>query len=366
MIAAITTTATAGPVTALLQSRGDSAAAVHPGDNGQGSAVLAGLARTPVDVLLLDVDAGVGPADVARFRLAQSQARVILLAPGRQPGDRLVAQICAAAEVRDVCADLGLLADVLDHPADFATALRWRDPNLAPEAHAGPAAPTVVERRVAVGTHPVIIAVAGLDRGTGATTVAAAVAAFTARLGHDTALIELGDRGLRLLCSRPRWLPHLDTFPGQQDATAILQERRYPYIVVDAGSLALASDVPVVPTVGAPADVTLLILPSARWRYLPLDHVLRRWSQAAPLPWLLLNGVDPETRDQVRYLIEERAQQRHLSLQGIATFPALPEPRDMPPGARQRLPALDEALTSLLKPVLPDAAPVKRRGLFAR
>jgi hypothetical protein len=313
-----------------------------------------------VDTLLLDVGSGIAAADVAAFRVAQPKARVILLAPGRKPGDRLVAQISAAAEIRDVCPDLELLGTVLDHPADFAAALRWRDPSLAPEAQTGAAGPTVVERRVAVGTHPVVVAVAGLDRGVGTTTVAAAIAAFLARLGHDTALVELGDRGLRLLSPHPRWLPHLHTFPAQEDAVGILRQRRYPYLVVDAGSIDLAADALAMVPVGAPADVSLLVLPQARWRYLPLNQLLGRWPSGA-LPWLLVNGVDPNTAEQVRVLVEERAAQRGLVAAVLETFPAL-SAREMPPTGRP----VEEALSRLLRPVLPDAPEPRRRNIFGR
>ena len=360
MIAAVTTRGTAGPVTALLQSRGETAADVHPGDDGQGPAILAGLARTPVDTLLLDIGSGVAAADVAGFRVAQPKARVILLAPGRKPGDRLVAQISAAAEIRDVCPDLELLGMVLDHPADFAAALRWRDPSLAPDALTGAAGPTVVERRVAVGTHPVVVTVAGLDRGVGTTTVAAAIAAFLARLGHDTALLELGDRGLRLLSPHPRWLPHLYTFPAQDDAMGILQHRRYPYLVTDAGSMDVTADSLALPPTGAPTDVSLLVLPQARWRFLPLDQLLRRWPPGA-LPWLLVNGADPDTAEQVRVLIQERSTQRGLAAPVLEMFPAIPT-REMPPAGRP----VEEALARLLRPVLPDAPAPRRRNLFRR
>ena len=369
MIAAITTRATAGAVTALLQQRGDNAADVHSAEPGQGPALLAGLARTPTDLLLLDVGAGASATDVARFRILQPQARIILLAPGRQPGDRQIAQICAGAEVRDVCADLERLGETIDHPADFASALRWRDPSLAPDPQApgGPGgAATVIERRVAVGTHPVIITVSGVDRGVGTTTVAAAVAAYPAHLGHDTALVELGDRGMHILAPQPKWAPHLHVYPAQGDALSIIQMRQYPYIVVDAGTVSITDEAAVLPGIGVAPDLQAVVLPAASWRYKPADAFLRRWAYGTPLPALVLDGVDAQTYDQVRQLIDRRREERQLGQALVLSIPPLVDPRDMPPGLRTRIPALDDAMAILLRDLLPDAAPAKRRGLFSR
>ena len=87
-----------------------------------------------------------------------------------------------------VCTEAGQIGGALDHEPDLAAALRWRNPALVPDGDAGLVRERIVERRVAVGSHPVTILVTGTAGGVGAETVAA----YTARLGRDTGLVGVG------------------------------------------------------------------------------------------------------------------------------------------------------------------------------
>jgi len=110
----------------------------------EGAAALEEAGRTPADLLLLDVAAATGAA-VLRYRMARPGTRVVFLAPGRKPGDAVVAQV-VQTQVYDVVTDLETLGQTIDHPADLAAAARWPDPSLAPGAQQ--AATCVVERIV--------------------------------------------------------------------------------------------------------------------------------------------------------------------------------------------------------------------------
>lgn len=218
-----------------------------------------------------------------------------------------------------------------------------------------------VERRVAIGTHPVLVSVCGVGVGVGATTIACALASYTARQGYPTALVEIGGRGLSAVAEPGQWGPKLQAFPDQADVHAVVRMREYPYIVVDAGQVSGAAETVGLPELGVPADLTVLVLPGARWRYKTVYDFFARWPQQTELPaWCLLNGVNDQTRQQAAYLVQSVCTKRGVSLEGMETFPLLPEPWEMPPGAGKPNPALDRVAGVLLRRVLPDPSP--RRG----
>ncbi len=213
MIAAFVTRAAAADVTAALRALGESPSHVHVVEPGQAGPLLEKIARLPASALVLDMDARPEPVDVVRYRLARRQARIVVLALGRWPGGAAVAGVCAGAEILDVCTEAGQIGQALEQAPDLAAALRWRNPGLVPDGDV-PVRERVVERRVAVGSHPVTILVAGMAGGVGTTTVACAIAAYTARLGHDTALVGIGPHAmLALEGAGGTWRPHADTFP---------------------------------------------------------------------------------------------------------------------------------------------------------
>ena len=360
---------------------------------GEGAGALAAAARIPADPLLLDVATGpgLGPA-VLRYRLARPQTRVVLLAPGRSPGDAEVAGVVQAG-VYDVVTDPADLAAALaGPPGDLAAGARWLDPDLSPGGTpAVPARERVVGRRVAVGTHPVTILVAGLGSGVGTTTLACALAGYTARLGHETALVGIGEYGALGLTEPGRWVPHLDAFPCAAGAGDVVRARRYPYVVVDAGvappgdppgggderaeggaearaaerSSAEPSGAPqsgapprrpsALPEVGVDPDVVVLVCPAAVWRYRVVRDWLRRWPFATPLPGrVVLNGVDHCTREEVTDLIAGTCAERRVQVGPLDTFPVLREPGTLPPGYRQADAEVDGAVGRILGAVVPE------------
>lgn len=386
MLTAILTRGATQPVSEALRAGGETAATVHTVEAGGGPAALAEAARTPTDTLLLDLDTGPTASDVARFRLAQPQARVILLAVGRKPGDQAVASISAVADVRDIVDDLAQLGHVLDHPADLASALRWRDPSLAPDvAQAQTVREVVRERRVAVSTRPVIVAVAGVAAGVGTTTVACAAAAFLARGGHQAALVEANPQpSLRILAQASvgeAWVPGLTVYPEVSvDAIReIEQSRQYPYIVCDLGAP------PRSVLAQIDADLLLLVLPRDVHRWPRVRAWLHQHADAARAQHADDQALDEEIRQDralpngARYVLVSptAADARDLAAAWEqATERCIPPPSEplqiipisdrtqFPAGYRHRDEPLDEALSHLLAPVLPDQPARARRGLF--
>ncbi len=191
IVQAILTQDTAAAVGSVLEARGwAEAASVSVVTPAGGPAVLEGAARVPAELLLLDV-AVAEPRGLLRYRLARPGTRIVLLAPGRRPGDRAVAAT-VQSQVYDVADDLDRLAHVLDHPADFAAAARWLDPSLAPDA---PGEHRVLERTV-IESRPVPVsrrtcAVVGPKGGVGRTTVAVNLAVAAVALGRSVLLVDL-------------------------------------------------------------------------------------------------------------------------------------------------------------------------------
>lgn len=256
-------------VATILAARGESRPA-EVVETGEGSLHVAAAARVPLDVLLVDVDAGpdLGPA-IRNYRAKRSEARTILLAIGRSPGDPEVANVAREGFVVDIVADVADLAYALDHPAKFAEAARWLAPreDAEPESGGKPIVrERIVERRVPMSAKPTVIAVAGLTHGVGTTTLAAALAGYLARHYPVALLSSTQDRHLGRLTGHSeaggQWVPQLYVFPTTMDVTAtvnaIRRDRLANYIVIDHGvfrpndPLLLEADLPVILLPGAP------------------------------------------------------------------------------------------------------------------
>lgn len=349
-------------VAQLLHEKGLADAPIVPAAKGQGPAALEEAARVPADVLILDVGTGPGLGRaVLRYRLARPQARIILLAAGRQPGDAEVAQVVQAG-VYDVVTDLADLPAVLDGPpTDFARAALWLDPTLAPEAAEQRPREVVVEKRVPLSTRPVLLAVLNAAPGAGATTAAAAVAGFLARQGYRTCLVAAdGTRDLELVSGvepekEPRrWVPGLDLWTG--DFRDALIAGRYQYVVADLGRPAYQE------AAALPADLVLVVLPPPH----RIDRVL---------DWL--DGACRQPIPRARYVVIGRAPKGLERVWGAVFAPGgkpdrqplpvyavpLPRPDDharaWPPGYTLANPEFDAAMAEILAPVLPETP---RRG----
>jgi len=99
--------------------------------------------RIPLDALIVDADAGPGEVllnAVKTYRLHRPSTRIVLLAPGRTPGDRLVASLVHRG-VFDIIASedwAERLKNVLERaPADYSAAARWDAQSSDEEENAG-------------------------------------------------------------------------------------------------------------------------------------------------------------------------------------------------------------------------------------
>lgn len=161
---------------------------------------LAAAAQTHTDILLIDTDAGPPAALVQgmrHYRTARARVRVILLAPGREPGDPLVSALVALG-VYDIVTPAGsgdlepALASALgSSPATYADAARWHAPAspLQPAARREAAGPPDRWRVMGPGHRPYLVGVADIDGAGGASDLAYHLAQHLASQGVRTALL---------------------------------------------------------------------------------------------------------------------------------------------------------------------------------
>jgi len=362
---------TARFVAVVLRERGMDEAPVRIAEKGQGITAMDEAARVPADILLLDVNTGpgLGPA-VLRYRLARQDTRVVLLAPGKVPGDAEVAGVVQAG-VYDVVTDLEDLGAVLDRPAaGLAAAALWLDPALAPEASSKEQVrERVIERRVAVSQRPVLVTVAGTAQGVGTTVTACTLAGYLARRGHRTVLVESCDlpslgviTGMDILESPASWLPNLDVCVDPNPRN-LVRGRQHSYVVADMGACP-RGDLGLLD-----ADLVLVVLPL-------LHRIIRA------VAWLKSADMRPDEPYGVRYVVTgEASSGRKVAgtweaicaeeggLEGLkARVPVSLLPvegvRELPPGYRYRSDELDRACGEILEEVLPDSIRKPRRPWF--
>ncbi|MHB1127969.1 MAG: nucleotide-binding protein [Bacillota bacterium] len=362
---AIVTRDTVRQVAAALRDRGMADASVRITERGQGPAAMEEVSRIPAELLILDVATGpgLGPAAL-RYRLARPEARVLLLAPGRIPGDVEVAGVVQSG-VYDVVTDLDDLGAILDRPqADLSVAALWLDPRLQPQDSAREQGhERVVERRVAVSQRPVLIAVAGVSSGVGVTTVVCTLAGYLARQGHRTVMVE-GDGQPSLgfitdmdLDHHPRrWLPDLDVCiePAPRN---LVRARQHAYVVVDLGAI------PPAELVRIDADLILVVLPQAH-RILRSVDWLKACNLQAGEPCCLRYVVIGERKaaGKAANIWKEICMEMAANMLGSLYW--LPVSGDgltrWPPGYRKRSEEMDRSCEQVLAEVLPDSS--NRRG----
>lgn len=350
---------TAQAVAACLRKRGMAETPVRVVETGQGPAAMDETVRVPVDLLLLDINTGpgLGPA-VLRYRLARRDTRIVLLAPGRKPGDAEVASVVQAG-VYDVVTELEKLAAVLDRPpADLAAAALWLDPALAPEAAKEQVKEVVIERRVAISQRPVLIAVAGVAPGVGTTTLACTLAGYLARRGYRTVLVEAGENpsleiiaDLDLSQVPAGWLPNLDVC-ADPNPRNLVRARQHEYVVADMGVIRKEN------LSSMEADMMLVTL--------PVLHRARRVTE-----WLDAYQKDDAEFDFVILGDGKLVTDWSAVFSGLSSVRTnvrifhLPVAvvRDWPPGYRKASEELDRACGQILADVLPDG-PKRRRPVL--
>lgn len=231
--------------------------------------VFEAVARVSARVLIVDMAVGPGRALIAgirHYRIARPQTRIILLAPGREPGDQTVAQLVGLG-VYDIIPGANdadwteLVRTTLQKPAaTFAQAARWH------VAHSLNGDFTVRERvsieRVPLGT--LTIAVAGVAPGVGCTHTALLISNYLSQLGRRVGLTEIAPRpalaSLSHFLAKERggyWqLGRLDIYPDvdlNTDLSVTFTDKlsrrfralgqsgkKYEYLVFDLGPLSPA------------------------------------------------------------------------------------------------------------------------------
>gem|GEM_PF-1496717 len=348
-------------------------------EKGGGPAAIEEAARVPIDVLVLDVASGPGlGAAVLHFLLARPQSRVILLAPGRVPGDQDVAQVVAMG-IYDVVTDLAELPEVLRRPpATRDQAALWLDPSLVAGAakEKREIKERIVERRVPMSTRPVFLAVVSAAPGAGATSTAATLAGFLARSGYSVCLVasdrqeslvyEARLEGIpipsSLAITPARWLARLDFFTG--DFRDALVAGKYQYVVADFGYL------PREEAAALLADLVIILLPLEQrfdwffaWRKESMEKKggARRFERVR----YVCLGSEKRTerlrliwRDEPYVFSEEYDGPVELAGE-VLNLPLPADEYRWPPGYYQPDHDLDEACQAILKPVLPEVFPNK-------
>lgn len=365
MIYALVSQAALAAMNALLEERGwIDKVTVRVAAPGEGAALLDEAARVPADLLLLDVDTGpaLGQA-VLRYRLARPHARVVLLAPGRKPGDAEVAAIVAAG-VYDVVEDLADLGSVIDNPQGLPAAARWL--LLRPEPAAGGgsrAGERVVVQRVGHGA--VVVPVVATP-GAGGTLVSLMLADYLVRQGQRAAVVQA--------CHEPPWAENwmwerVDgcAFAGRvpvhapepQDpnpiaaGVALLRHWHgrglYQYIVADFGH-ALAETA--VRDEIMRAGVAVAVVPAAAWKQRAAAGMVAAVAELAAAVRVLVTPAQSAAAG--RDLLNLFASQ--------ASFSALPAV-DLSVTPPRPTPESDAALADVLAPVFSVRV---RQGPFAR
>lgn len=239
------------------------------------SRLLAEASRVPLEGLYIDVGVLTDAGDLRRYRVARPKTRILLgLAPDTVPPDPLIAQAVALGIYDLVPSDMAI-ADALRRRPTFADVAGWTgEADLSGDGR--PVEKTIaVERRVAISTRPVLIAVFGTAGGVGTTTAAVGVAAYLARRGHTVALAEYGlpslaqyadsMRGVTMFAADPEPLAERSV----PDLMELVKRRQWAYVVADLG----AEKWPRVKS--ADPDLAVVVLPGSwkrepRWRSLPI------------------------------------------------------------------------------------------------
>ena len=253
---------------------------------------LVGLARMPLDLLLLDA-AGITPMDleaIRNYRIARPGTRIVVSVPAdAKPGDPIPSGLVALG-IYDL--STGPLDQALANHATFADAVRWQNHTAT--------APTLRERRSAAARRPALIVVAGAGYGVGTTTMARLVAETVASHGHQVVIIDVaimaGASQIGGNVSVTRATPTGGNLPVDE-VEAEMRRLKTGFVIVDVGrfgeSLGLAEMV-------KSADLLLVAVPPATHRLgwaeaVAQDFPERKWPfPSAPTAWMVVGGSEVE------------------------------------------------------------------------
>ena len=253
---------------------------------------LVGLARVPLDLLLLDA-AGLTAMDleaIRNYRIARPETRIVVSVPAdAKPGAPIPSGLVALG-VYDIAT--GTLDQALAHHATFADVVRW-------QTHAA-TAPTLRERRSLAAERPALIVIAGAGYGVGTTTMARLVAETVASQGHQAITIDAAIMA-GASCIGGRVPVTRETPTGGHlrvdQIEAEMHRLKTGFVIVDAGrfgeSLGLAELV-------KGTDLLLVAVPPATHRLgwaeaVAQDFPERKW----PFPsvatvWVVVGGSETE------------------------------------------------------------------------
>lgn len=402
-IVCVLTAAAAKAVAEVLHDPPPQTVIVGPGEGGR---EIDRLLNVPCDALLVDI--GTGPMlgySLIRYRVARPNTRIVLLASGREPGDWEVSEVVATG-VYDVVTDPAALPRVLDSPpSGISAAAGWLELRLQhPERRTQVQGwrEKVVERRVPMRQHPALIAVSGVGRRVGSTTLSCAVATYAARLGYDCALAEIGDS--TVVPGQPNfemvsdhvpgdtWLPHVCLWADGQPSLIrdLMRVRRAPYVFGDLGC------VPAEDVAALEADLTILVLPPSmrywkdmvRWLFahsrslpalrsdaaLSLEEKRRLWSEreaAEEADRKALAGLERLLPNLCAAVLAWEPDWREVAAtwNALWSFGRPPMPvfgirlgEGWPPGYGRPSANQNRDLNTLLEPLLPDAPPRHEEG----
>ena len=289
--------------------------------------------RVNSSTLILDIDAGPSidlVKGVKKFKVARPHTRIILLAPGRRPGDQVIAQLLAKGVYDIVAPDIPeegelpiipILSEALDNDAaTYGDAVRW-DVDVRLEERDVQKQKVFMEKFIGTG----FICVVGSRRGVGCTTMAVAIANYLAATGKmRVALVELTRYPVLQWVGRLN--KNVDMFTQSEaeyfqlyheDVKNILEDiscQEYDFVVLDMG-------VVFEPETGKEkrkdmqlmrvhecrgeilrADLTVLVTGSGPWDYLYLEPYLRNMEKALA-SWTVVTVGDPGKN--MRNIIEE-------------------------------------------------------------
>lgn len=224
------------------------------------------LQRSPGDILIIDLDSGLGEdivTGVRDFRIKRPETRIIIIGAGREPGDKTIAQLISLGvydliilektETDDYSKLTELLTDKLKSPPGvYADVARWH----VIESINNSENKEVVFRDKLVGT--VYITAGAASPGMGATTTAISLAAFLTKIKFKVAVIELIDNEFRSIKSfeflkefyktKPGYNKNSFTLAGIDFYSGNLKDilsagKKYDYVIIDAGPLKIHTNV---------------------------------------------------------------------------------------------------------------------------
>ncbi|MGG2201879.1 hypothetical protein [Paenibacillus validus] len=356
-----------------------------------------------IDILIVDMTCCSSDNDIVKgirkYRVARS-SRVILIAPGREPGDPAISALVGDG-VYDIVAPALPEEDDDEEEAEaldiqpylqkqltmsyhMGNAARWRSLDDEPVASAaassskpGKGRPeTIIQEQIIfrdriVGT--VIVGVAAAGRRTGCTHTAVQISSFLAREGFSAACIELMEPELQrpvfstFKSDEPSQLHPggfriggIDFFPYDQVQNVIdILHAGYKYIVLDFGQLVYEEAGEKKPSAYSQeflrSDFSIVTAGSALWDYkdaLQLVDTMQKWKWRKSLN-VLINYADASLFKEISEALTGKEKQT-LQLQ-FAPAPYQPDPfKVTDPSA--------EAYRQILSAIIPAQQEKRQRG----